>query len=199
MSALPEPNGFWLGVDPGGENSFGLALLHANEKLETYCVSSTDEAMSKINGEPLGMGIDAPLWWSSGRSSDRLADQWIRKTHKISAGTVQTANSLRGAALVQGVMFAFRMRERYPSVKITEVHPKALALALGGWSSERLHRLGLPSIDREHERDATLAAIAAREGFSKNWNLDLSITRHPSEQDPHDYWLSPIHYFWPQP
>jgi hypothetical protein len=69
--------------------------------------------------------IDCPLWWSSARSSDRLADKWLR-AQGVPSGTVQTANSLRGAALVQGMMFAFRARERYIGVPITEAHPKPL-------------------------------------------------------------------------
>jgi hypothetical protein len=79
--------------------------------------------------------VDAPLWWSSGRSSDRQADQWLREKYGFSGGQVQTANSLRGAALVQGSMFVQRMREHFPGVGVTETHPKAVwkALRMKSW------------------------------------------------------------------
>jgi predicted nuclease with RNAse H fold len=160
---------YWIGVDPGGTKSFGLARLYEDGRITTALVSSADEAVTLIDQEPLGAGVDAPLWWSSGRSSDRRADQWIRKTYGIRSGTVQTANSLRGAALVQGMMFVVRLRDRFPNVRITEAHPKATALSLGGWSSEKVLSLGSLNDASEHERDAIFAAIAAREGFTGRW------------------------------
>lgn len=42
-------------------------------------------------------------------------------------------NSLWGAALVQGMMFVARLRQKFPGVPVTETHPKATAVALGGW------------------------------------------------------------------
>ena len=45
----------------------------------------------------LAVGVDAPLWWSSGKNSDRAADQYLRQRFNISGGTVQAANSLSGA------------------------------------------------------------------------------------------------------
>jgi hypothetical protein len=120
----------WIGVDPGGKDAFGLAILKDDGRFSTYCLSCADEAIRYIRERPAGIGIDAPMWWSSGPSGDRLADQWIRKRHKIHAGTVQAANSLRGAALVQGVLFAERARQLFPAVPITESHPKAVQRAL---------------------------------------------------------------------
>ncbi|MBS0559589.1 MAG: DUF429 domain-containing protein, partial [Proteobacteria bacterium] len=146
----------WVGVDPGGANNFGLAFVAPNGAIITHLVSCADEAVSLISVEPLGVGVDAPLWWSSGRSSDRKADQWIRKTYKISAGTVQTANSLKGAALVQGVMFVARLRERFQNVRVTEAHPKAAAFALGGYGSPAVQRLVEIPVLGEHQRDAVI-------------------------------------------
>src|SRR5579863_4321556 len=157
--------GFWVGADPGGANAFGLAILLSSGEIQTKCVSCADQAVDLIPSRPFGVGIDAPLWWSSGRSADREADRWIRRTYHIAAGTVQAANSLRGAALVQGIMFASRLREKYPGVPITESHPKAVAMALGGWESAAVAKLGIVSANDDHTRDATMAAWAAREGF----------------------------------
>lgn len=151
---------------------------------------------------PAGVGIDAPMWWSSGPSSDRLADQWLRKTYGLSGGRVQTANSLRGAALVQGAMFLQLMRERFPGLPATEAHPKALLTALGdpNWAvfCDRYRLAAVSALGQEHERDAVIGAVAAREGFEKRWGHDLSLNRSTSEQDPSRYWLAPVHYFWPE-
>lgn len=196
MSA-PDDGRTWVGVDPGGKNAFGLASLAPDGQVRTHLVSCADEAMAWIAAEPLGVGVDAPLWWSSGMSSDRAADRWIRRTYRIPSGTVQTANSLKGAALVQAQMFIHRLRERFPAVRVTEAHPKAVAIALGGWSSVDVVQLLNGGMPNEHERDALMAAIAAREGFCGRWPRDLAIDRLPSEQDPTSYWLGPVHYFWP--
>jgi predicted nuclease with RNAse H fold len=192
-----QSNAVWVGVDPGGANAFGLAMLSTSGEASTACVSCADEAVALITSRPLAVGVDAPLWWSSGRSAEREADRWIRSKYGISSGTVQTANSLRGAALVQGVMFVSRLREKFSGVLVTEAHPKAVAIALGGWGGAAIAELGPIAAAGEHERDAIMAAIAAREGYEGRWTRDLSLVRHPSEQDPKTYWLSPVNYFWP--
>lgn len=196
----------WIGVDPGGEGKFGVAILHEGGVL-TKCVDHADEAVQFIANEtagcPSGIGVDAPLWWSSGRSSDRQADRWLRFTFGLAGGNVQTANSLEGAALVQGAMFVQRMREQYPQVPVTESHPKALwaALSLPSWDAfcDQYKINVVLNGAQEHERDAVLAAISAREGFEGRWRRDLSLDRLTSEQDPSSYWLAPVHYYWPDP
>src|SRR5262245_26946945 len=120
----------WFGADPGGKNNFGVAILRHDGTYRTSCVDCADDAVAWMTERPDGIGIDCPLWWSSSRSSDRFADRWLR-AQGVPAGTVQTANSLRGAALVQGTMFAFRARERYARVPVTEAHPKALLRVMG--------------------------------------------------------------------
>jgi predicted nuclease with RNAse H fold len=93
-------------------------------------------------------------------------------------------------------MFVSRLREKLPSVPVTEAHPKALAEALGGWELTAAKFNELYG-HREHERDAVLAAIAAREGYEGRWARNLASERNESEQDPEKYWLAPVHYFWP--
>jgi len=194
----------WIGADPGGKGNFGVAVLQDDGSAQTTCVNCADEAfkfvVEQTTSQPAGAGVDAPLWWSSGRSSDRQADQWLRGHYHIAAGTVQTANSLQGAALVQGVMFVQRMRERYPNVPVTESHPKAVLIALELTWPQFQNRFEIAATitdEQEHERDAIIAAVAAREGFGGRWSRDLSLLRHPSEQEPDAYWLAPVHYFWP--
>jgi predicted nuclease with RNAse H fold len=194
----------WVGADPGGKGNFGLAILSAVGVSRSWCLGCADEALATLEEagvEAIGVGIDAPMWWSSGPSSDRVADQWLRKTYKLSGGQVQAANSLRGAALVQGALFLEGVRRRFRDVPATEAHPKALLAALGNptWSDFcQRFELCTPECPTEHQRDAMIAAVAAREGFENRWMRDLSAMRSKSEQDPSSYWLAPVRYFWPE-
>jgi len=195
----------WIGADPGGRGNFGLAILRPDGTACTWCLNCTDDAITVIRenvaGGPGGAGVDAPLWWSSGRSSARRADQWLRDRHHLSGGKVQAANSLRGAALVQGMMFVQRLRELFPGTPVSEAHPKAVMKGLKKGSGQAFFKHFGVRVKRtdfsEHERDAAIAAVAAREGFEGRWPNDLSATRGESEQDPSTFWLAPVHYFWP--
>ena len=202
----------WFGADPGGAKAFGVALLQPDGSFATEVVSCTDEAVAWLGGKATsieGAGIDAPLWWSSGKGAYRAADQYLRKQFKNSARTVLAENSLRGAALVQGAMLALRLRERFPHLGITELHPKALlkVLAIGTEHSDeswrtiaRLFTLATRKPSKDHERDAVLGAVAAREGSSGKWTIDLAARdRLPSEQDPGSLPWRPVSYWWPDP
>ena len=127
-------------------------------------------------------------------------DYKLRKHYRISSGTVQAANSLRGAALVGGTLLASQMRRVFPSTRITESHPKALLLAFN-YSKERFAaKYGISTVWRnEHERDAAIAAVRAREGFEGRWRTNLAKERYRLEQDPQSYWLKPMFYFWTEP
>lgn len=199
----------WVGADPGGTENFGIAVIRSDDSVVTARVDCADEAVAFVKrncpskNHIGGVGVDAPLWFSSGRSSDRSADNWLRTKYKkrFSGGQVQTANSLRGAALVQGAMFVWRMREKFPGVPVTETHPKALLKALGLTGKrfgERFEVEIKTHQEHQHERDAVISAVAARQGFSGKWKKDLAADREPSEQDPSQFWLKPVHYFWPE-
>lgn len=193
----------WIGADPGGKGRFGVAALMPDQTVRTWCVSCAEEAVEHavaVAGHDLaGVGVDSPLWWSAGLSGDRKADQWLRKTYNLSGGTVQASNSLRGAALIQGALFVEHMRIHNDGVQVTETHPKALLKAMGIESgSDFFARFSIKAEYRtEHERDAIISAVAAREGFEGRWVRDLSLDRLAGEQDPRQYWLAPVHYFWP--
>jgi predicted nuclease with RNAse H fold len=107
-----------------------------------------------------------------------------------------------GAALVQGAMFVQRVRELFPRLPVTETHPKALLVAMGMTDGEAFRSHFSIQQDgaegSEHERDAMISAVAAREGFEDRWARDLSVCRYPGEQDPSRYWLKPVHYYWPE-
>ena len=190
----------WVGADPGGKGSFGLALLDASGALHCSTVSSVEEAVDRIvsTGEPLGLGIDAPMWWSASESGWRMADRRLRERYPAASRSVLSVNSLRGAALVGGMMLASRVREMFPAMVITESHPKVLLSALDLDGTGFARRFGIcPDWKNEHERDAAIAAVCAREGSGGRWNTDLALERHSAERDPQAHWLGPIHYFWP--
>lgn len=206
----------WFGADPGGANGFGVALLRADGSFETGVVSCADDAMVWLCDRVetiLAAAIDAPLWWSSGKSGERTADIFVREClHKAGAkdigGTVQSANSLRGAVLIQGVLLATALRQRWRELPITEAHPKALLKAIwpqapkGASLWEEIAKCygltGAPlESEREHERDALLAAVAAREGYQRKWTRDLARERSKSEQDPASMAWGPVSYWWP--
>lgn len=198
-------NKVWIGADPGGEKKFGVAILFGNGTTKSWCVDHADAAVEKVSQTieciPAGVGVDAPLWWSSGKSSDRRADQWLRTRFALSGGNVQAGNSLKGANLIQGALFVYRMRELYPEIPVTESHPKALwaAMQFGSWPAFcTKYSITAPLTPAQlDERDAIIGAVAAREGFEHRWPIDLTIDRHLSELDPMSYWLAPVHYFWP--
>ncbi len=77
----------WIGADPGGKGKFGIAVLQEGGEALTGALDCADEAVAFVRGHfrgtPKGVGVDAPLWWSSGPSGDRKVDQWIRKRYKI--------------------------------------------------------------------------------------------------------------------
>lgn len=185
----------WFGADPGGASVFGVATLGANGSFKTSCVSSAHEALKWFAGEPQAIGIDCPLWWSSQNGASRWIDKWLRKTYGIRPGTVQSANSLQGAVLIQGLMLALESRKEWPGAQITEAHPKALckALKLPDWQ-DLVCKFGLcgEPPGTEHERDALLAAVAAREGSLGRWICDLAETRHSDDYDV----LQPRPFYW---
>ncbi len=189
---------FWVGADPGGKGNFGLAFLDCSGGTECLTVSAVDEAIKAIvcRGKPLGVGIDAPMWWSSCKGGWRRADKRLRERYPAAAGSVLAINSLQGAALVGGAMLAFRVREMFPDTGITESHPKALLKALRLDNPGFAAKFGICITRKnEHERDALIAAVCAREGFKRCWETDLFEDRDSSES----CWLALMHYFWPEP
>lgn len=199
----------WIGADPGGAGKFGVAILHADNYVESIEVNCADDALEWIKLKlgatiPDAAGIDAPLWWSSGLSGLREADKKIRDAYlALEPRNVQAGNSLRGAVLVQGVLFAHLLRKSYPAIGLTETHPKAL---IRGWGRDNIEGLiaqvtTTVTLDdvKDHMRDALISAVVAREGFSGTWSHDLFCDLPVSELNPSSGWVPPINYFWPEP
>lgn len=211
-----------LGLDPGGERKFGWCLgttthdtsrklprlklchwgtaAHAKEAIEK--VLSKIDPSTKIDA----VGIDSPLFWIS--NGDRQCDKTIREAMKNvgapnTGGRVQSVNSLRGACLVQGIMAARLLRSKFPRIRITESHPKALLWLLKIANNRRpvsevtLTHLAdfleckTPNFS-EDERDAAIGALAAAAMSSeeKGWrDLALDETDAFPPVSPVEYWM----------
>ena len=165
-----------IGLDPGGLNKFGWACLRndfGKFVLNTGCSDNARAAIREANNytegfAPVAVGIDSPLFWVA--EGDRRADASLRRRVCAAdghSGTVGHVNSLRGACLVQGVLAARQVAEKWPSVKITEAHPKALRLVhfkddpLEDDQLKKFVKDHLSKLPTEHERDAALAAYTA--------------------------------------
>lgn len=157
-----------VGLDPGGDKAFGWAIVSgtfdAPVFLEGGVCNSARSAIAEIEkhltGDIAAAGIDAPLFWSS--SGDRRVDAHVRRLVCSTgghAGTVSHVNSLQGACLVQGVIAAHLVKDRWPAAAITEAHPKALLKVC----AEVQYVAALPDLQGsgDHLRDAALGAVSA--------------------------------------
>ncbi|HED39686.1 MAG TPA: DUF429 domain-containing protein [Chromatiales bacterium] len=175
----------YLGLDPGGKNQFGWSICQKDEeRLEIIKTGNASHAKAvllaiKNNLPPqsvvVGAGIDAPLYWvaDGSRYSDKLVRKAISKLGSdSSSGTVQQLNSLRGACVIQGPIIAKLLTDQFPSIKITETHPKALLYLLGYVDALCHHgSININDLNQyvnvvtgnysEHERDSVLGAIAS--------------------------------------
>ena len=156
----------FVGSDPGGESAMGWCVMtvrDADVRLDTGTCTGADTCLNMIascvDGSPVAVGIDAPLYWTY--DGDRVSDCRIRAavaTAGGSSGTVNHVNSLRGACLVQGILAAVAIAQRWPSTRVTEAHPKAL---LRVWPEADAFVSKHP-FRTDHERDAALGAYAAK-------------------------------------
>ncbi len=215
---MPESIGLILGFDPGGANRFGWSVCsagadHLQQPLKTGLADDAWDALIRVkkafrdfdlpeNPQVLAAGIDAPLFW--GRRRNRRVDDVLRQALKKNkfptpGGTVQQVNSLRGACLVQGVLLAKYLREWDPQLPFTEAHPKALQHLLlhsGQPEMTTLARLTEGLEDREHQRDATLSAIAAWAMYKELRGWENLYDRECCPVQPFD---TPVAYWMPIP
>lgn len=209
----------WIGADPGGIGNFGAAILFEDS---SYCckdVNSVSEFIAFIEEQPCfrnkgqvpnAIGIDAPLWWSTRVAGARDADIWIRQNYNV-GNSVSSINSLRGAALIQGVVLALELRRQFPGLAVTETHPKALLKAMyenhpipenNFFNRYPVRGEAGAEWKTEHQRDALISAICARETFEGRWALNLAPTnldllqpnRHPTEVSSG---IVDVRYGWP--
>lgn len=199
----------FLGFDPGGERSFGVAWLRGTQT-NAATVSSVAEAIAWAvstcdQAEPIAAGIDTMLCWCDGLGGWRPADRSLRDAYPAARSSVISPNGLYGAMGIGGMALAIRLRQRWPGVDLNETHPKLFAYALRG----ELHRddnpaavmawfarhseLDLTHVSGGHALDAILSAWATREGLAREWT-DL-VTYDPAMVFP----VGKVKYLWPEP
>lgn len=205
---------FVLGFDPGGKNQFGWCVAAATPSalslvrsgVSDHALAAVSSALQHVSDDVCGAGIDSPLFWAV--KGKRQADILIREEMKRYGaanvgGTVQDVNSLRGACIVQGILTAHLLRDRFPNIRITESHPKALLWLLKiANKRRRVVDVRMSNLSKviacerntlsDHERDAALGAFAASamvkgcEGW-RNLFLEEDEPFVPVEQV--EYWM----------
>ena len=235
---MPNPHGIILGFDPGGQDNFGWSICEITggtlqppdlTGLANDAWHAMDQVQKALPDNPpvLAAGIDAPLFWS--KTGDRTVDIVLRQALRDAkfpasklGGTVQTANSLRGACVVQGLLLAKYLSETRWGLTITESHPRALSHMLHYMEQQDMvKRLTANLADYEqyatrclcgceeaekptarptdHKRDATLAALSAWAAIHQNspdWQNLYDESKEPHRIMPFDI---PISYWMPIP
>ncbi|WP_309627158.1 hypothetical protein [Brevundimonas sp.] len=205
-----------LGFDPGGGDSFGCAVVTDGDAVSAT-TGSVDEAVdwvvSQLFGRtPNGAGIDTLLFWQTTRSGWRGADEYLRARFPARRNSVLCSNGLYGSMAVQGATLAVRLRERWPSLFLTETHPKVLWEHLASgipyprepepshpavlWLSEALETEINPT--NEHEFDALLSGWAADRACRGMWTLDLATIEARHQRSANVSLVADVHYLWPE-
>ncbi len=209
-----------LGLDPGGNGNFGwcLAEVTGDRPMTLWQWGTADNAERAVahalehlprSAMLAAAGIDSPLFWVA--NGDRQCDKTVRRAmRRVGAsavgGTVQAVNAMRGACLIQGIMAARLLRLRFPSIRITESHPKALLWLLKLANNDRrvsevtiahlaeFIKCEMPRLS-EHERDAAIGALAAT-AMLLLWHgwRDIAVDERDAFAP-----VSPVEYWMPVP
>jgi len=140
--------GWFLGYDPGGNDSHGVAAIRIEYgRIERPTVGTRpavadvlcwfqDQSQEWNKKGPLsgvlGVGIDTLTYWSVASNGARSADNTLRCKYPDVKGSVIWPNALRSAMSINGMFVLRRLREQCPPVYVTETHPKVLYRALSG-------------------------------------------------------------------
>jgi predicted nuclease with RNAse H fold len=175
----------YLGFDPGGAKSFGVALFDG-DRLATSTVSTVDDAINWAirkcgSRQPVAAGIDTLLHWATTRSGMRPCDLKLRASYPAVKNSVMTPNSLYGAMAIGGMALAMRLRNVWPKIVLNETHPKLILHTL---RNERYNHKTVGAaiewfvsqsscseeiIHGEHELDAAVSAWVTRDGLADGW------------------------------
>lgn len=229
-------SGLIAGYDPGGDNKHGLAILKiksgtckavkifrpesAPRSKPGVALKSVRDVLTALNeeGQIAAIGVDTLARWSTSPGGWRQADILLRKKCRTDAKikglalSVTAPNSLYGSMSLNGMMVLLELRKKWPSIQITETHPKILYYGLAekkynysGTQQEMDallskwlgHPTGFVETKNDHEWDAVVSAYAAWMGLTGQWKHDLF--QNPESAD----LVSPagpdVHYWWPVP
>ena len=207
-------DGTIVGYDPGGNDSHGLVFAQFREgeleniSLGTY--GTADLVIKAISGcsDIIAIGIDTLTCWSTGRSGWRPADRWLKKKYPKITNSITSAKSLYGSMGLNGMSVLIASRSQFPTLYISETHPKVLYFELIGkkydYKNDQAQMddfltktLGSKiQTKNDHEWDAAISAFAVRCGLEGLWSKDL----HRLEVDLNERLITPCgatHYWWP--
>lgn len=198
----------FLGFDPGGGSTFGVAML-SQSAVTAFTVSSVTEAIEWAVAQcrdrrVTAAGIDTLLHWSTAPGGWRPADRYLRASYPNARSSVLSPNGLYGSMAIGGMALAMRLRGCWPNIVLNETHPKVLFSALTG---DRYRKAAIASAVEsflaytkltvvgtlnEHEFDAAMSAWAARAGLFGDWD-DL-VEAGADLLFP----VGPVKYLWPK-
>jgi hypothetical protein len=233
--AMKSFSGLIAGYDPGGDHKHGLAILTiesgACKAVKTFgpesarrsksgaALHSVRDVLTALNevGPIAAIGVDTLARWSTSQGGWRQADKLLRNDYGAGEGgkgvalSVTAPNSLYGSMSLNGMMVLLELRKKWPSIHITETHPKVLYYAKTNKKydypvtrlemDERLskwlgHPEGFVATKNDHEWDAVVSAYAAWMGFSGQWKRDLF--QNPESADLVSPAGQDVHYWWPE-
>lgn len=207
-------NGTIVGYDPGGNGSHGVAALRIQEGETTEINVDTLETAEHVIrwmdgiGPIVGLGVDTLTCWSTGPGGWRDADLWLRDNYASARNSVVAPNSLYGSMALNGMSVLIASRDRYGELPVTETHPKVLYASLAGerydFASDTdgmVQRLAQwldlqLRVEKEHEWDAAISALAAFKGISEVWSRDL-IPQEPRGDSQLVFPCGLVNYWWP--
>lgn len=178
--------GWFLGYDPGGNDSHGVAAIRVEcGRIERPTVDTRvavadvlcwfqDQSQEWNETGPLsgvlGVGVDTLTYWSAAPNGARKADESLRSDYPDVEGSVIWSNSLYGAMSVNGMFVLRRFRKRNPCLYVSETHPKVLYHALSG------DHYGGPQLEELNGCIESLTAeMRAAKGKRKRAELETEI------------------------
>jgi len=183
----------FLGYDPGGKGTHGVAAIQVSEVGEILgdplceVVEDAEAAWTWLSSytDAQALGIDTLLAWSP--SGSRECDNALRRKYREHAPTVIPQNALYSSMTLNGAMVARRAAEH--GLPLFESHPKLLTkvMPIVDPASESILKTyaGLKASGDGSKRgakhaddmaDAVVAAWCAAQGFSTRWVIDLFQT-----------------------
>lgn len=206
--------GVIVGYDPGGNGNHGIAELRVRdgqpEALTTRTLQTAEDVIRFLEdmSHIVAFGVDTLTCWGTGPSGWRPADRWLRDNYVEIQNCIVAPNGLYGAMGLNGMAVLMALKLKFPSVLITETHPKVLYWHLYRQKYDYTNRkdsmdqtfVDVPGLDAapatEHEWDAALSTLAALEGATGRWHLDLHSLPPLSDERI----ISPCgktYYYWP--
>jgi len=183
----------FLGYDPGGKGTHGVAAIQVSEVGEILgdplceVVEDAEAAWTWLSSytDAQALGIDTLLAWSP--SGSRECDNVLRRKYREHAPTVIPQNALYSSMTLNGAMVARRAADR--SLLLFESHPKLLvkvlpvtdpasADILKTYTALKAAGEGVRKAAKQADdkADAVVAAWCAAQGHSGRWVTDLFKT-----------------------